>query len=182
MASATYEGSIAAAPQKSSVEKIAPNDVSSREMQGVLSIWTERRAGRLMPARDDVLPRAMSRYLPNISLVKVLASELDYEFRIVGNVHAQAYGTRDQGIRMSDVIARDAGFGHALKASFDAVVRKRAPVAYRGPVGLDVGPARFVWLETLFLPLGNTDETVDHLLNAGTYMPLNGAWPIDAAH
>lgn len=162
-------------PEKSSVAAIAPAELEAPDLLDILAIWNEKRAGRLLPARGDVLPGPMGRRLRNVSLLSVLDG--DYEFRIIGDTHVQAYGARHQGKRLSEVIAMAPGFGDALKKSVDIVVRKRIPIAYRGAIGRDVGEARFVWLETLFLPLGSTDEAVDHVMTASVYVPRDGIWP-----
>ncbi len=110
-------------------------------------------------------------------LAATLAEEDDYEFRIIGGVHVQAYGVNQQGKRMSDVISEAPAFGQRLKTTADAVVKTRAPLAYRGAVGRDAGDARFLWLETVFLPLGNTVDAADHIVIATVYVPRNGIWP-----
>jgi hypothetical protein len=157
-------------PQESSVVRIALADLRSEELVEIVAIWNRRRGDRLMPARDDLLPRAVGRLLRNVSLLKVVPESGDYEFRVVGDVHVQAYGSSHQGARLSDVISEAPVYGSILKATLDSVVKKRRPIAYRGAVGQDVGDAQFVWLETVFLPLGVDGDTVDHVINASVYV------------
>jgi hypothetical protein len=152
-------------------------EIDSPELRDILAIWNERRQNRSMPTRENIVPRALGHLVRNVSLVGVISGEEDYEFRVVGGVHVQAYGVNQQGKRLSDVLIEAPGFGGRLKASLDTVVETRAPLAYRGKIGRDVGNARFVWLETAFLPLGTSDAVVDHILIATVYAPLNGIWP-----
>ncbi|HTP76726.1 MAG TPA: PAS domain-containing protein [Rhizomicrobium sp.] len=161
-------------PDKSSVSAIALSEMEARELLDIYAVWNERRGGRRMPARADVLPAPMGRNIKNVSLISVLGD--DYEFRIIGEAHIQAYGARHQGKRLSEVMEFAPGFAGVLKRSVDIVVRKRIPIAYRGAIGRDVGNARFVWIETMFLPLGQRDDAVDHVMTASIYVPRNGIW------
>ena len=167
----------ASVPEKSSIAIVSPDALGSDVLQGLLAIWNERRAERLMPARSDFSPRAIGQLLKYVSLVRVMSGGDDYEFRIIGDVHVQAYGTRHQGKCLSEVMNEAQGFGRALKKSFDVVVRSRGPIAYSGVIGRDAGEARFVALESLFLPLGDDDDRVDHIVTAGVYVPRRGYWP-----
>jgi len=63
---------LAAVPEKSSVAVVATTDLTSRELNEIVAAWNDRRANRLMPARGDLLPRALGRHLPNVSLLSVL--------------------------------------------------------------------------------------------------------------
>lgn len=130
-----------------------------------------------MPSRCGFAPRAIGHLLAYVSLVRVLPEHDDYEFRIIGNAHVQAYGTYDQGKCLSDVAKKAPGYGRALKESLDAVVKSRKPIAYSGVVGCDVGEARFVAFESLFLPLGEYENAVDHIVTAAVYVPRGGVWP-----
>jgi hypothetical protein len=164
-------------PEKSSISAISLTEIASRELQEVISIWRTWCRDRPMPERDDVVPRGLGRLLPSISIVRVVRDEQDYEFRIIGGAHTQAYGVSQQSKKLSDVIVQAPGFGRRLKASLDEVVETLAPVAYRGKIGRDVGEARFVWLETVFLPVGGANDGVDHVMIATVYAPLGGVWP-----
>ena len=161
-------------PDTSSVAAIPPAELEARELLEIYAVWNRHKADRVMPSRTDVLPSPMGRHIKNISLLSVLDG--DYEFRIIGEAHIQAYGERHQGKLLSEVTALAPAFGSVLKRSVDIVVRKRIPIAYRGAIGRDVGNARFVWIETMFLPLGQTDDAVDHVMTASVYVPRNGMW------
>jgi hypothetical protein len=174
MNATTSSSELKRTPEQSSVAAIAPSDLEAPELLEIFAVWNSRRGARLMPARTDVLPAPMRRHIRNVSLLSVLDG--DYEFRVIGEAHIQAYGARHQGKRMSELMAIAPKFAGVLKHSVDIVVRKRIPIAYRGAIGRDVGEARFVWIETMFLPLGQTDEAVDHVMTASIYVPRNGVW------
>ena len=159
-------------PEKSSVLAISPAELNSSDLRNIYSIWDEKRQSRTMPARNDLLPRALGRCLRNVSLIGIPPGDRDYEFRVIGDVHVQAYGKR-----MSDLIAVAPGFGRVMKATLDTVFNTRAPLAFRGMIGRDAGDARFVWLETIYLPLGAVNDAVDHIIVATVYAPRNGTWP-----
>jgi hypothetical protein len=160
---------------KSSVEAIALADIESEQVQAIVAAWQRLRGMHAMPKRDALSPRDLGHAAAHISLARVIADSDDYEFRIIGDAHVQAYGTSYQGRNVSDVIAQSPRFGRQLKASYDLVRTIRRPYAFRGFIGRDVADARFVWFETAYLPFGD-DDTVDHILNAAVYRPRNGSW------
>jgi hypothetical protein len=160
---------------KSTIEKIPLSDLRTHEMIEVLAIWHAHRHGREMPSRNDLVPRAIGRYLRNVSLLRVLQLERDYEFRIVGDAHIEAYGARNQGKRVSELMLDAPAFAELLKASLDLVVRKRAPIAYRGVFAREDDKTRFSQLETLYAPMASTDGSVDYILNACVYDMRSGA-------
>lgn len=177
MPPSTTESIFTTVPETSSVAPISIAEIDSKELQDIVTIWNRWRGGRSMAARSDVAPKTLGRLVRNISLLRVLSTDEDYEFRITGSAHTQAYGASKANKRLSEVLAEAPGFGRRLKNCLDLVVETREPAAYRGKIGRDVGDARFVWLETVFLPLGDSDAAVDHILIATVYVPVNGIWP-----
>ncbi len=162
--------------ERSSIAVVSLDMIESDILRELLAIWNGRRAGRAMPSRRDFVPRAVGHLLQYVSLVRVLPERDNYEFRIIGDAHVQAYGTNDQGKCLSDVAKTSPDFGRALKKTLDAVVESLRPIAYGGAIGRDVGETRFVSFESLFLPLGD-DESVDHIISAAVYVPRGGVWP-----
>ncbi|MEJ0025269.1 MAG: PAS domain-containing protein [Rhizomicrobium sp.] len=164
---------------QATVVEIAPRDVESQDIRDVLAVWNARRGAHAMPTREDVLPRPLGRLLRNVSLVKVIDGGADYEFRVVGDVHVQAYGVNSQGTRISELIASPtwSQFGDVLKRSYDLVRLRRAPVGFRGSIRREVAQARFDWAETLYMPLRNAADEVEYILNASVYRPRDGIWP-----
>lgn len=165
-----------APPEKSSVTRVTPAELSSGMIRDVFAVWNERRANRLMPARENIVPHGIARHLKHVSLMRAIPESEDYEFRIIGDAHVRAYGTRHQGKHLSDLMAEAPGFALALKKSLDKVVSSRAPLAFCGVIGRDLGEARFITLESVFLPIGDSDERVDHIIVVSIYVPRNGFW------
>ena len=164
------DGALGIAPnrERTAIVAISTREIESSDLCAVFEIWNEQRGTRSMPARDDLLPRRLARWLSHISLVRVLTETNDYEFRIVGQAHVQVYGANSQGAKLSQVTAASPQLGGMLKASYDGVRVQRAPSAYRGVIGRDITRAQFDWVETLYLPLG-AREGVDHILNVSCY-------------
>jgi len=163
-------------PEKSSVVPIAFEDIESERVRVVHDSWLHWRGARPMPTRNEISLRDLGNAAANISLVHVVPQQSDYEFRIIGDAHIQAYGVNFQGKRMSDVLQFSPRHGKILKASYDMVCAMRRPYAFRGIVGHDAPKARFVRFETCYLPLGPSPDEVDYVINAAFYTPRGGAW------
>lgn len=163
-------------PEKTKIVEISPDQLESAEVRAVFAVWEQRRNGRPMPSRDEVLPRPLGKLLRNISLMRFIPETDDYEMRFIGDAHVQAYGPNSPGQKISDTKAASPQFVAALKYSFDLARTRRAPVGYRGIMGRDLSHARFDWFETLYMPLGTGDET-QFILNASVYQPRGGKWP-----
>jgi len=120
----------------------------------------------------------MAPHMRHISLIRWIAEEDDYEARFIGDAHVQAYGeSSPPGHRMKAVIAERPEFGNMLRSSYDMTRMRRAPLIIRGFIGNEFPDARFVWFETVYLPLRGSGEDVEFVLNAAVYQPKDGAWP-----
>jgi hypothetical protein len=67
------------------------------------------------------------------------------------------------------------GYGAVLKTLYDPVVPNRAPFALHGWIARGAEEPEFIHAESVFLPLGPNDETVDHILNFSAYTLPHGA-------
>jgi hypothetical protein len=157
--------------EKSSVEPISLSDLESPEVLAIVRAWNKWRGFHGLPRRETLQPRDLGRFAANASLVHVVDDGADYEFRIIGDAHLQAYGTNFTGLHMRDVISAAPKFGRLLKASYDLVRSTGRPYAFRGIVGYDAPDARFSWFETCYLPFGSGAAEVDYILNAASYTP-----------
>jgi len=165
-------------PSNSSISIHGPHEISTKVIADVLSVWKSRAGKRDMPTRDEVLPKAMAPFMRHISLIRFIADEDDYETRFIGDAHVQAYGeTSPAGHRMSTVIKNRPEFGNMLKSCYDMARTRRAPLIMRGFVGAEFPDARFVWFETVYLPLRGNGDDVEFVMNAAVYQPKDGAWP-----
>jgi hypothetical protein len=163
-------------PAQSSVAPVALDDIQSERVRVVYQAWERWRGGRTMPTRNEIMLRELGNAAANISLVRALPQENDYEFRVIGDAHIQAYGLNYQGKRMSDVLKFSPRYGKLLKSTYDMICAVRRPYAFRGTIGLDAPDINFVWFETCYLPLGPSPDEVDYVLNAACYQPRGGTW------
>jgi hypothetical protein len=163
-------------PDKSSIVPIAFEDIESERVRAVHAAWRDWRGTRTMPTRNDIALRDLGNAAANISLVHALPQENDYEFRVIGNAHIQAYGVNFQGKRMKDALEFSPRYAKILKSTYDMVCAMRRPYAFRGVIGRDAPNARFVRFETCYLPLGPSPDEVDYVINAAFYTPRGGDW------
>jgi hypothetical protein len=164
---------IQATPQNraasASIELVALCDVESPVLQRAVAAWQGWRGERAMPPRERLSMRELGAATKHISLARVLDGGKDYEFRIIGDAHVQAYGPSAHNRRVSDVLATAPAFGRQIKASYDLVRKTRCGYAFRCRAGWDAPDSRFVLFETCYLPLGDDADTVDHILNVAVY-------------
>lgn len=134
-----------------------------------IGYWKRLCGQRKFPTRNEVMPRDILGLLRNTILLRVLDEGADYEYRIVGDAHVIAHGFSAQGMRLSDLGAIAGGYEKVLKSLYDMPVRTCSPFAVRG--WLARGEDEFIYSETVLLPLGPDETTVDHVLNFSVYVP-----------
>lgn len=159
------------APDTSSVHVITLDALEDATVRTGASYWRMLRGARRLPARADLAPREMRGILKNTVLLKMLDGGADYEYRITGDAHVQAYGLAFRDMRITDIAKLSPVFGKQMHDLYEHVRKTAAPFAVRGWVGREVADARFVYYESVFLPLGDDGETVDHILIVSVYVP-----------
>ncbi|MBI3677301.1 MAG: PAS domain-containing protein [Proteobacteria bacterium] len=174
--SITWKDGVAVLPKVSSGGRIALDELENAPLISLTENWNRMRRERPFPARTELTPKSIGRFLRNISIVYALDEGRDYEFRIIGDAHVEAYEASFQGKKMSDLIAASPAFGAALKAAYDNVRIKKRPLAFRGLMGRDFPDVRFVYHESVYLPFGPSDDRVDHIVTASVYVPRDGSW------
>ena len=142
-------------------------------LKKALELWTERKGERKFPAREDMTPRAMAPFLRNTALIRVLDGGRDYQFRVIGDAIAEIQGNAFQGLTLGEIDKQLPGYGALLHPTYELVVTRREPVAYRGHIRRSPVQRAF-FHETLTLPLGADDGHVDHILVVGTYTYESG--------
>jgi len=165
----------ARAPARTSVEVIGLDAIEDASVRTGVAYWRMLKAGRAMPSRAELSPRAMTGILRNVALLRVLDGGADYDYRIAGDAHVQAYGKTLKGARLSDVVAELPQLGQMLRGVFDHVRATAAPFAARGWIGREIRDARFVYHESCFLPLAGDGVTVDHILAVAVHVPKASA-------
>lgn len=128
----------------------------------VYRYWRGRAGHRRMPARSDIDPADLVRYLPSLMLVDVDRScaRPAYVYRLVG--------TREVAVRGRDPTGKPVDthcFGHSLSdalENYDQVVATRAPwIDLAHLLSFD---AMILDRDKLFLPLGREDHTVEMIM------------------
>ena len=152
-----------------SLERIALDRLESPAVKRGAAYWNSLRGQRRFPAYEDIHPRDFAAILPNTLLVKVLDGGNDYEARIVGELQTQSYALPFSRKRLSEMEATSPVYCFSLKGLFTHIVEFREPVAVRGQLAPEFPNVTFGYFESLFLPLGANDDTVDYLLGFSVY-------------
>jgi len=137
-------------------------------LQG-LAYWRGLKGDRPYPARQDLVPRSLSPLLRHVCLLRVLDN--DYEYRIVGDAHVISHGFSMQGLRVSDIDRFSPGYGPVLKTLYDRVLRRRDLYAFRGWLERGEKHKQSIYSESIFMPMGPDEQTIDHVLNVAVYIP-----------
>ena len=161
-------------------QRIAVEDLRAPVVKDVYKHWVDLKGTRSFPAREQITPRAMARLLRNIVLLRVIGEGEDFEYRIAGDAHTQAHTYSFSNLRISQVDAMAPGYGSAVMRAYRGVYKRRAPLALRGWIERHGGglSAKIIFHESIMLPLGPTDDVVDHLLVGSVYA---NTWSYDEA-
>ena len=136
-----------------------------------LDYWRALKGARSYPARNDMRPRDVVPLLRNIVLTRLIDGGADYEYRIVGDAHVISHGFTMQGLKVSDVDRFSPGYSAVLKSLYDRAVRKRDVYAFRGWMERGEKTKQYIYSESLFMPMGPDETTIDHVLNFAVYTP-----------
>ena len=122
--------------------------------------WDQQRGDRLMPSLDDLDFGRLSRHLQNMLIVRVFRAPLRFVYVYVGEAEIEQRGFNPNGEEVAthffgpnreNVLSCYTYVCEARSCLFD-------PASFVAPNG------RYRHDETLFLPLSNDGETVDHVL------------------
>jgi hypothetical protein len=155
-----------------SASGIIPLDaIDSPILKQGLDYWHALRGTRSYPTRNDMKPRDVAPLLRNIVLTRLIDGGADYEYRIVGDAHVISHGFTMQGLKVSDVDRFSPGYSAVLKSLYDRAVRKRDVYAFRGWMERGEKAKQYIYSESLFMPMGPDEATIDHVLNFAVYTP-----------
>ncbi len=147
--------------------EIAIGEITIDTVREGHAYWLKTRGTRAFPARDDIRPAEMKRFLPNIILVRVLDGGADFQFRVVGQASVAAHGFNPVNWRVADLDRRAEGYSSLVRRVFAQVCSSRAPYASRGVLEhVDRGYRSY---ESLYMPLGPDDRSVDHIFTVVGY-------------
>ena len=169
-------------PDQTAAHTVTLDELDSPVLRLAADYWRSLCIGRRFPARADLHPRDMAGFLRDMFLVRIIDDGADYEYRIVGDAQAQAYAVPLQGRRISEISVTAPWFRHVATTVYEHVRQSGELLILRGRVGREFPEAKFVYHESVFLPLGAKDDIVDHLLivstnvfNAHSKKPAPGA-------
>jgi hypothetical protein len=155
-----------------SASGLIPHDaIESPILKQGLDYWRVLKGERSYPARTDMKPRDLTPLLRNIVLMRLIDGGADYEYRIVGDAHVISHGYTMQGLKVSDIDRFSPGYAPILKSLYDRAVRKRDVFAFRGWMERGEKTKQYIYSESLFMPMGPDEATIDHVLNFAVYTP-----------
>jgi hypothetical protein len=149
-------------------KRVDASEIQNVQLRKAFDLWTRLRGSRLFPARSEISPRDLSDFLRNTVLVRVLDGGNEFQFRIVGDAIVLAQGQSFQGLTTAEIEVRLPGYGAMVKRAYQRIQGERKPLVLRG--WFEQGTTqRAFFHETLGLPLGPDDATVDHILVVAVY-------------
>jgi hypothetical protein len=142
-------------------------DIEHPVLRKGIDLWERACGGRRFPSRNAMTPRVLRTVLAHAALVRVLPDG-DFLARIAGDAIQLANGFTFQGLTTAEVEAKLPGFGKVLHKMYATVRDSGEPLAMRGWFYREAD-TRCLFHETVNLPLGSEDGTVDHLLVLAAY-------------
>ncbi len=132
----------------------------------LLDYWRAKRGPREMPARSDIRPAELKKYLDSIVMIDVLGDG-DFRYRLVGTTITRYFLTDPTGLRVADAWA-PAGENAVTRVvnNLSAVAAGRVPVRLWGQIDW-IGT--FEDFDALYLPFSDDGEHVTMILNLFTF-------------
>jgi hypothetical protein len=156
-------------PHTSIFDWVELDQLRSAPLRVGVAYWQAIRGNRLFPAREDLKARDIAGILPNMSLVRVIDGGVDFEHRIVGDAMVRAFSVPIQNRRFSEIEWDAPKLIEVSLWLFRKVVETRAPMAWRQRTGQEATHIVFTDSEVVLLPLGQSKDTVDHIVSFGVY-------------
>ena len=171
MASATPEPIATVTPDTAVYvgRRIPLDEIESPLVREFAALWADKRGERRFPPREALNPRNMVRFLRNVTLYRVAPDGADFEYRVMGDAAVQAWGRSFIGCNTQELNRIRAGMGDVIQRICSSIARRCEPLVLRGE--LSKGGFEHIDQESLFLPLGPDDATVDHVLSISWYAP-----------
>jgi len=151
-------------PDTTSIEMFALEDLRSPHLRLGYDYWRLLRGTRRFPARDEIKPRDIAGALSHMVLVKVLDGGADFQFRIVGHHASLGYHIDFTNRLLSDVAVDLPRASRNWAAICRQIIASGVPLGVHVSSGLDAPEVNFTEAESVFLPLGPTDDCVDHVM------------------
>jgi hypothetical protein len=156
-------------PLRSHRGRIDPEAVETPELCKGLALWHTLRGARCYPSLQQMSPRALGALLRHTILIKVLDRENEFQVRIIGDAIMAVQTDPLQGLTTAQVDELLPGYGAGLRRMYSYVCATKAPIAFRGELRREAD-GRVFHREHLLVPLGDTDDAVDHLISFIVYI------------
>jgi hypothetical protein len=131
----------------------------------MLAIWQEQAAGKPMPARSSMTPRALKDFLPRVAInERTSVDPPRFTWRLMGTHVAQVLGERTGKFIDEDAPPRQVA---RWNASLDMVLRTVRPLRFAGRVL--VNGKTYLTSELLFMPLADDAGAPRFVLGFGHY-------------
>jgi hypothetical protein len=124
----------------------------SPELREALVVWRAAAAGRPLPLRADVTPRAMIQFLPIVAIVDVIheGDRVRFRRRVTGTELAHTFGIDSPGTFLDETMTEPTLT--RWEKTLNAVLRHKGPVRFSGIV--EFGKKSYLQVESLLAPLG----------------------------
>ncbi|MBU6443948.1 MAG: PAS domain-containing protein [Alphaproteobacteria bacterium] len=143
-----------------------PETLAEPALAFLLDYWRAKRGSREMPARRDIRPAELKKYLDSIVMIDVLGGG-DFRYRLVGTTITRYFLVDPTGKRVAEAWA-PAGEDAVMRVTtnLSAVVAGRVPVRLWGQIDWTGIGEDF---DALYLPFSDDGERVTLILNLFTF-------------
>lgn len=145
---------------------VALDKVTDQALRSLLSYWEQKRGGREMPAREDIVPTAFPRLMPRMFMVRVEEGPA-FTYSLVGNANVEAHGGNYTGMNVRELDEKSPGYGSAMHRFYSSIVKSRKPCAAKG--SLRFVNRGFCGFAAIYMPLASADGKVSHIMGAAVY-------------
>ena len=132
-------------------------------LQEFLSYWREKSGQKNIPARSDLDPLEMKRFLGSLFLVVPEPESDDFRYTLIGTNITSEVGIDNTGKTVGDV------FGAPGIELYCKVRDERVPIRVHGTV--EWRRKEFLAYEAVLLPLSEDTESVNHFVGAMVFGP-----------
>ena len=145
---------------------VALGEISEPSLRKLLAYWEQKRQGRDMPGRDDIVPTAFPRLMPRMFMIRVEEGP-SFTYSLVGAANIEAHGGNFTGMDVRDLDRKSPGYGASLQRFYTSILEGRRPSAAEGSLGfVNRGFCRFA---AVYMPLANAEGRVSHIMGAAAY-------------
>lgn len=146
-----------------------PAEIGDARLRGLFEYWRGKCRGRTMPARRDIDPIEMKRWLGNLMLVEYPEDATQYRVRLDGTNIVQFYGASREGKGIEAMTSEEER--RVVLPQYMLVLERKQPAYYESEFETSEGIRTFQ--RKLLLPLSDDGERVNMIL-VGLYFDRAG--------